>query len=151
MKPKIFWTLQKMATKFFTKSKIIIPVVIYQEKNKQTNHSWKWQKDFPIENLIFCGNLPPLRINMDETPMYWEYLPRRVIHRKGTKVISSIKTGFEYRRSTLTLACSAFSNVLKPALILRRKRPYELGCSNHIQIFLQKSDNGWQNSGTMKE
>ena len=83
--------------------------------------------------------------------MYWEYLPRKVIHKKGSKIVPSIKTGFEYKRSTLSLACSAYDDLLRPALILRRKKAYTLGCANRIKLFLQRSPNGQTNSETFIE
>ena len=94
---------------------------------------------------------PKYVINVDETPIYWEYLPRKIIYKKGSKVIPSIKTGFEHKRSTLTLACTAWGDLLRPSVILRRKRPYTLGRQNQIKLLLQKSDNGWANSKTFIE
>ena len=83
--------------------------------------------------------------------MYWQYLPRKVVYKKGSKVVPSMKTGFDHKRSTVTLACTAWGDLLKPALILRRKTDYRLKCENKIDILLQKSDNGWSNTKTFTE
>ena len=83
--------------------------------------------------------------------MYWEYLPRKVIHKKGAKVVPSLKTGFEHKRSTVTLACTAWGDLLRPSIIVKRKRPYTLNCPNNIQMLLQKSDNAWTDAQTFVE
>jgi len=105
-----------------------------------------------VKRLILKYNIgSKYIINCDETPIYWEYLPRKVIHQKGSKIVPSIKTGFEYKRSTLMLACTAYGEFLRPSLILRRKREYKLNCPNTINMLLQKSDNGWTTEKTFIE
>ena len=37
--------------------------------------------------------LPKDIINMDETAMFWEYLPQKIITQKGRKVVPSSKLG----------------------------------------------------------
>ena len=121
-------------------------------KNKKNDdQAEEIQKGFLscIKNLIATYQIhSKYIINIDESPIYWEYLPRKIIYKKGAKVVPSLKTGFEYKRSTLTLACTAWGDMLRPALILKRNTPYKLECDNEIDLLLQFSPNGWTTTNT---
>jgi len=84
-------------------------------------------------------------INFDETPFYWEHLPRKAICRKIVKTCRGYKKGYYRARSTVGLAVSANGDVLRPLLILKRKLPYYLRTENKINIMVSNSKNGWIN------
>ena len=89
-------------------------------------------------------NIPnSLILNMDETPYYWEYLPRKIITPKLCKVAAGWKRGYQHCRSTLMLTVAADGTFLRPALILQRKTPYILKCNNEINMEIMNSNNGW--------
>jgi len=85
---------------------------------------------------------------MDETPFFWEYLPRRVATRKLSKTTKGWKRGYDHSRSTLTLAITAAGTFLRPCLVLKRKSAYELQATNDIGLWLTHTANGWMSSET---
>jgi len=87
--------------------------------------------------------IPPSRIfNMDETPYYWEYLPRKIVAPTLSKVATGWKRGYHNCRSTLILTIAADGSMLRPSLILQRKTPYILKCQNEINMEIMNSVNG---------
>lgn len=95
--------------------------------------------------------LPRDFVNVDETPMFWEFLPKKIVFKKGEKVVPGRNSSQNHKRSTLILACNAQGDLLKPTLILKRKTQYKLNCQNTIDLLLQVSDNGWTTSETFIE
>ena len=105
-----------------------------------------------VKGLIDKYNILPRDfINVDETPMYWEYLPRRIVFKKGEKVVPSWKTSYDHKRSTLMLACNSQGDMLNPTLILKRKTQYFLRCPNNLNLRIQVSDSGWTTAKTFKD
>lgn len=51
-------------------------------------------------------------VNMDETPLFYEYLPEKVVDTKGAKNIATWKADQDKKRGTLILAVSASSEIL---------------------------------------
>jgi len=88
-------------------------------------------------------------INMDETPYFWEYLPRKILTAKMSKEAASWKRNYHNARSTLVLAATAAGTLLKPALILKRKSSYTLKCQNGMGMLMMNSQNGWMNEDLM--
>ena len=84
-------------------------------------------------------------INFDETPFYWEHIPKKVVTRKMTKTCKGFKKGYQHSRSTVGLTVTANGEVLRPMLILRRKQPYILKIDNKINLFMCNSPDGWAN------
>ena len=82
-------------------------------------------------------------INMDESPFFWEYLPRKVLAPKMSKTATGWKKGFSHARSTLILGVTADSQMLRPSLVLKRKTRYILQRENDIGLLLMNSNNGW--------
>ena len=89
-------------------------------------------------------------INMDESPYFWEYLPRNILASKLSKCAYGWKRGFHNIRSTLILAAAADGTLLRPSLILNRSTPYILKCNNEIDLLLN-SPNGWNNTQLTKK
>ena len=85
-------------------------------------------------------------INMDESPIFWEYLPRKIIAPMLSKSAFGWKRGYHNVRSTLILAVTASGTMLRPSLILKRKSSYHLQCDNDINLNIMNSKNGWSNS-----
>ena len=94
---------------------------------------------------------PSMIINMDESPFYWEYLPKKVVVPKMQKNASGWKRNFHNHRSTLTLAVAANGAMLRPGLVVKEKKPYVLKCENDINLLVQHSENGWANEVTIIE
>jgi len=82
-------------------------------------------------------------INMDESPFFWEYLPRKIVTPQMSRDASGWKKGYTRARSTLVLAASADGHLLRPSLVLKRETPYMLKCQNDISLHLMNSGNGW--------
>lgn len=103
------------------------------------------------ETIILKKIKPSMIINMDETPLFWEYLPNKVIAPKMAKNARGWKRSYHQCRSTLTLAVAADGTMLRPTLILKRKEPYILRCHNDIDLLIQNSENGWAKSELIVE
>ena len=88
-------------------------------------------------------------VNMDETPFYWEYLPRKILTRKMTPKACAWKRGYHNTRSTVVLASTANGTLLNPSLILKRKTPYQLQQKNDIDLLMLNTDNRWMTEATM--
>ena len=56
------------------------------------------------------GIQPNYIINMDETPLFYEYLPLKVVEEKGKKNVATWKAGLEKKRCTVILAVTASGN-----------------------------------------
>ena len=88
-----------------------------------------------VKEIVKKYKIPESRIiNMDETPYFWEYLPRKVLAPKLSNVASGWKCGYQNNRSTLILAIATNGHLLNPTLILQRKIPYTLKCPNTINM-----------------
>lgn len=99
-----------------------------------------------VKDQIKKFKIPKCRIiNMDESPYYWEYLPRKVIAPKLSKIASGWKHGYHNHRSTLMLSVSADGHMLTPCIILKRESAYTLKCDNEIKMTIYNSPNGWSN------
>ena len=105
-----------------------------------------------IRDKILKHNIQPeYIINFDETPFFWDYLPRKVATPKLSKSATDWKRGYHKSRSTLCLAITAAGDFLRPALILKRQKPYVLQSINDIDLLLLHSENGWVNQKIMIE
>jgi len=105
-----------------------------------------------VNEVITKFKIPKCRIiNMDESPYFWEYLPRRILAPKLSGVATCWKRGYHNCRSTLTLAIAADGTFLRLLLILQRKTPYSLKCSNEIYMIVSNTKNGWANEETIIE
>ena len=82
-------------------------------------------------------------LNMDESPYFWEYLPRKVVTPTLSKVLKGWKRGYHQCHSTLILTIAADGTILRPSLVLKRKTPYILKCANEINMDLLSSESGW--------
>jgi len=86
---------------------------------------------------------------MDETPFYWEYLPRKVVTKKLTSKSCGWKRGYNHLRSTIVLATTADGQILRPSLILKRQTEYRLKRPIDINMLILNSINGWMNKDLM--
>lgn len=59
--------------------------------------------------------------NMDETPLYFDMVPRYTIEKKGAKEVRVKTTGAGKRRVTIVLACLASGKTLPPMIIFKGK------------------------------
>lgn len=67
--------------------------------------------DYPLE--FVC--------NMDETPVFLDLVPNRVVDKKGKKTINVRTTGSEKNRITVTLCCTASGKMLPPFVVFKGK------------------------------
>ena len=67
--------------------------------------------DYPLDYIC----------NMDETPIYLDLLPSKVVDRKGKKTIPVRTTASEKNRVTATLACTASGKMLPPFVVFKGK------------------------------
>jgi len=85
---------------------------------RETVKKIREKSDYPLE--FIC--------NMDETPLYLDCIPRKVIDRKGKKTIHVRTTGSQKNRITVTLCCSASGKILPPFVVFKGKtmRPLKM-------------------------
>ena len=67
--------------------------------------------DFPLDYVC----------NMDETPVFLDLVPSRVVDRKGKKTINVRTTASEKNRITATLCCTASGKMLPPFVVFKGK------------------------------
>ena len=97
-----------------------------------------------MKQIIRKYNIKPeFIVNVDESPFFWEYLPRKVISSKFTKRTSIWKRNYHHNRSAVVLASTASGHLLRPSLILKRTTPYQLRVENDIDLQLLHSKDGW--------
>ena len=59
--------------------------------------------------------------NMDETPVYLDLVPNKVVDKKGKKTIQVCTTTSEKNRITATLCCTAAGKLLPPFVVFKGK------------------------------
>ena len=90
-------------------------------------------------------------INLDETPLFWEYLPRKIVCSKFSSKCSAWKRGYDHSRSTVALAVTGNGKALRPTLILKRTTPYHLQVDNDIALLTLHNKKGWMEETLMLE
>ena len=58
---------------------------------------------------------------MDETPLFLDSVPKKVVDQRGKKTIHVRTTGSEKNRITVTLCCSASGTILTPFVVFKGK------------------------------
>lgn len=137
---------------FFNRHALSMRAITTKIKREETPERRKFIEDFKVyvHNVIDKFKIIPRDvINIDETPMYWEFLPNRIVFKKGQKVVPGAKTSNSYKRSTLLLGCNIQGDLLRPTMILKRKSNYTLKCQNNIGLHLQCNPKGWTTTTTM--
>ena len=90
--------------------------------------------------------------NMDETPVFLDLVPNRVVDRKGKKTITVRTTASEKNRITATLCCSASGKMLPPFVVFKGKTkrgirkvpvPHDVVCTTQVE--------GWMDEERMLE
>ena len=98
--------------------------------------------DFPLE--FVC--------NMDETPVFLDLVPNRVVDKRGKKTINVRTTASEKNRVTTTLCCTASGKMLPPFVVFKGKTkrsikkvsvPYGVVCTTQAK--------GWMDEERMIE
>ncbi len=78
---------------------------------------------------------------MDETPLYFDVVPNRILDRKGKKSISVRTTGSEKRHLTVTL-CVTHDGDVHPALVIfKGKRPLQIRAQDVLSAL--NTRHGW--------
>ena len=89
---------------------------------------------------------------MDETPVFLDLVPNRVVDRKGKKTITVRTTASEKNRITATLCCSASGKMLPPFVVFKGKTkrgirkvpvPHDVVCTTQVK--------GWMDEERMLE
>ena len=107
--------------KFLSKNKLVLRMRTHisqnlpkdlEEKIKEFRETVRkiWEKsDYPLE--FIC--------NMNETPLFLDSVPRKVVDKKGKKTIHVRTTGSEKNKITVTLCCSAAGTILSPFVVFK--------------------------------
>jgi hypothetical protein len=103
----------------------------------------EYKEEFKIEDKYI--------INMDETPVYHEYLNKKILAPKGQKRVETFKHGKDKKKTSLILAITADGGMLAPAIILDRVTSYKLKCRNRIGLQVYNTPSGWMNEQVMLE
>ncbi len=78
--------------------------------------------------------------DMDETPLYFDIVPNRVIDKKGKKSIIVRTTGSEKRHLTVTLCVTHDGDVLPALVIFKGKTPLDITAVN---VFICTQSKAW--------
>ena len=84
--------------------------------------------------------------NMDETPLYFDVVPNRIIDKKGKKSITVRTTGSEKRHLTVTLCVTHEGEVLPGLVIFKGKRPLDITV---VDVFIRTQSKAWMDEGMM--
>jgi hypothetical protein len=88
-------------------------------------------------------------LNMDETPVFHEYLSQKVVAIRGEGRVEAWRQGKEKKKTSLILTISAAGDMLDPGIILDRETSYKLKCRNRIGLKIFTSSSGWMNEAVM--
>jgi len=93
----------------------------FEKRQKLTTRTQTfWQV---IIQLRTTYNIDPERIyNMDETPVNFDNVPKRIVDLRGIKRPVVFTTGSEKKRCTVVLACRADGRLLPPMVIFKGKK-----------------------------
>ncbi len=86
---------------------------------------------------------------MDETPLYFDVVPNRVLDKKGKKSIIVRTTGSEKRHLTVTLCVTHEGDVLPGLVIFKGKRPLDITVSNIFYSYPKQSIDGRRDDDQM--
>lgn len=86
---------------------------------------------------------PQYIINVDESPFFWENLPRKVLCDKFGSKAKAFNRAYHHNRSTLFLGCTGAGTMLRPTLILKRAYLYFLQADNDIGLLILNHKTGW--------
>ena len=85
------------------------------------------------------GRYPAAMIsNMDETPVYFDLIPNKMIDRVGTKSCIVRSTGSEKRHITVVLTVTANGCMLPPMIIFKGKRALKLNVPEGVVVAVQE-------------
>jgi len=89
-----------------------------EERNKSIESFWH-----TIIDLRTRYTIEPERIyNMDETPVNFDNVPKRIVDKRGVSRPVVFTTGSEKKRCTVVLACRADGQLLPPMVIFKGKK-----------------------------
>ena len=86
--------------------------------------------------------------NMDETPLFFDVVPNRVIASKGAKSVIVRTTGSEKRHLTVTLCVTTEGEVLPGLVIFKGKRPLKI---REDGVFVRVQKKAWMDEDLMLE
>ena len=84
--------------------------------------------------------------NMDETPLYFDIVPSRILEQKGKKSIIVRTTGSEKRHLTVTLCVLHDGDVLPALAIFKGKRPLQIRAQD---VFVRTQEKAWMDENLM--
>lgn len=87
--------------------------------------------------------------NMDETPAYFDFVPSKVVSRKGAKDCRVITTGSEKRHVTVVLTVMADGRMPPPMVIFKGKRKLKLSNVPHGML-VTVQQKAWMDSELMQ-
>ena len=86
--------------------------------------------------------------NMDETPLYFDVVPRRVLDKKGKKIVIERTTGNVKRHLTVVLTVLACGEVLPALAILKGKKQPKF---SEVGVFIRAPAKAWMDEEMMLE
>ncbi len=86
--------------------------------------------------------------NMDETPLYFDVVPGRVLDKKGKKSVVVRTTGNEKRLLTVVLTVLVHGEVLPALAIFKGKKQPEL---REVGVFVRAQAKAWMDEAMMLE
>jgi len=84
--------------------------------------------------------------NMDETPLYFDVVPNRILDKKGKKSIIVRTTGSQKRHLTVTLCVTHDGDVLPALAIFKGKKPLDFRAQD---VFIRTQHKAWMDEDMM--
>ena len=85
---------------------------------------------------------------MDETPLFFDIMPNRVIETKGTKSVVVCTTGREKHHLTATLAVTSDGNILPALVVFKGKRELDF---TEEGVYVRVQEKAWMDEKLMLE
>ena len=84
--------------------------------------------------------------NMDETPLYFDVVPSRILDRRGKKSIIVRTTGSEKRHLTVVMCVTHDGDVLPALTIFKGKRPLQIRADG---VYIRTQEKAWMDEPMM--
>ena len=84
--------------------------------------------------------------NMDETPLYFDIVPSRILDRRGKKSIIVRTTGSEKRHLTVVMCVTHDGDVLPALAIFKGKRPLQIRADG---VYIRTQEKAWMDEPMM--
>jgi len=109
--------------KFMKRNKLVLRVHTHISQSLPKDLENKIKQFHEEISKIHDNSAYPLQYvcNMDETPVYLDLVPNKVVDKRGKKTIQVRTTSSEKNRVTATLCCTAAGKMLPPFVVFKSK------------------------------